>query len=79
MFVISNIELDIYNKMCEIDNRGEQKMKTQENHLITLAGTLVTLGIIFGTDRLIGYSLIGAGVLTSILYWIRSKNRGESH
>ena len=79
MCVISNIELDIYNKMCEMNNRGEQKMKTQENHLITLSGTLVTLGIIFGTDRLIGYSLIGAGVLTSILYWIRSKNRGESH
>lgn len=54
-------------------------MKTKENHLITLAGTLVTLGIIFGTDRLIGYSLIGAGVLASILYWIRSKNGGESH
>ncbi|MHA2313756.1 MAG: hypothetical protein ACXACF_00485 [Candidatus Hermodarchaeia archaeon] len=54
-------------------------MKTQENHLITLAGTLITLGIIFGTDRLIGYSLIGAGVVTSIVYWIRSKNRGEAH
>jgi hypothetical protein len=54
-------------------------MKNQENHLITLAGTLIALGIIFGTDRVIGYSLIGAGVLTSILYWIRSKNRGASH
>lgn len=54
-------------------------MKTQENHLITLAGTLVALGIIFGTDRLIGYSLIGAGALASIQYWIQSKNRGESH
>ena len=79
MCVISNIELDIYNKKCEINNRGERKMKTQENHLITLAGTLIALGIIFGSDRLIGYPLIGAGVLTSILYWIRSKNRGESH
>ena len=79
MCVLSNIELDIYNKKCEIKNISEQKMKTQENHLITLAGTLVALGIIFGTDRLIGYSLIGAGVLASILYWIRSKNGRESH
>ena len=65
--------------MCDIVNIGEWEMKTQDNQLITLAGTLVALGIIFGTDRLIGYSLIGTGVLASILYWIRSKNRGESH
>jgi len=47
-------------------------------NLLSIGGTLVVLGIVFGTDRLIGYSLIGAGVLLSILNWIRSKNRGES-
>ncbi len=41
-------------------------MKSQE--FITLGSTLVVLGIIFGaTDRLIGYSFIGAGVLLSIV------------
>ncbi len=41
-------------------------MKSQE--LVTLGSTLVVLGIIFGaTDRLIGYSFIGAGVLLSIV------------
>jgi hypothetical protein len=41
-------------------------MRSQE--LMTLGSTLVVLGIIFGaTDRLIGYSFIGAGVLLSIV------------
>ena len=79
MCVIFNNILDIYNYKCEINNIGAWKMKNKENHLMPLAGTLIVLGIIFGSDRLIGYSLIGAGVLASILYWIRSKNRGEAH
>ncbi len=41
-------------------------MRSQE--LMTLGSTLVVLGIIFGaTDRLVGYSFIGAGVLLSIV------------
>jgi hypothetical protein len=47
------------------------KMKTQE--IATFAGTLVTLGIVFSSDRLIGYSFIGAGVLLSIISAIKSK------
>ena len=48
-------------------------MKRRE--LNPLANTLVVLGIIFGstTDRFIGYSFIGAGVLLSIIDWIKSK------
>lgn len=34
---------------------------------LTLAFTFIILGIIFAEDWLIGYSLIGAGVLLSIL------------
>jgi len=49
----------------------------KNNNLVSIGGTLVVLGIIFGTDRLIGYSLIGAGVLVSILYWVRSRKREE--
>lgn len=50
-----------------------------ENEALASMGmTLVTLGIVFSSDRLIGYSLIGAGVIASILHLIRSRNRGES-
>ena len=46
-------------------------MRSQE--FTTLGGTLVVLGIVFGEDRLIGYSFIGAGVLLSIISIIKSK------
>lgn len=39
----------------------------------TLGSTLVVLGIVFGEDRLIGYSFIGAGVLLSIISMIKSR------
>jgi hypothetical protein len=48
-------------------------MSTQNHHLFTLASTLVVLGIIFGSDRLIGYSFIGAGLLLAIISMIKSK------
>jgi len=49
-------------------------MRTQE--IITLGSTLVVLGIIFGaSDRLIGYSFIGAGVLLSAMSAIKSRRR----
>lgn len=39
----------------------------------TLGSTLVVLGIVFGEDRLIGYSFIGAGVLLSIISMIKAR------
>jgi len=48
-------------------------MKNQE--LMTLGSSLVVLGIVFGTDRLIGYSFIGAGVLLSIISAIKSRRK----
>jgi hypothetical protein len=53
-------------------------MKTQE--LTTLGSTLVILGIVFSSDRLIGYSFIGAGMLFSLLslaIMIRAKKEGK--
>ena len=50
-------------------------MKNQE--LMTLGSSLVVLGIVFGTERLIGYSFIGAGVLLSIISAIRSRRKEE--
>ena len=45
----------------------------------TFGSTLVILGIVFGaSDRLIGYSFIGAGVLLSIMSAIKSR-RKQSH
>ena len=35
--------------------------------LLALGATFVALGIVFGEDRLLGYSLIGAGVVIAVL------------
>ena len=48
-------------------------MKSQE--LTALGSTSVVLGIIFGEDRLIGYSFIGVGVLLSIISGIKSRRK----
>ncbi len=50
-------------------------MKTQS--LMTLGSSLVVLGIVFGTDRLIGYSFIGTGVLLSIISAIKSRRKKQ--
>ncbi len=47
-------------------------MKNKE--FANLACTLVVLGIIFGgTDRLLGYSFIGAGALLALVSMIKSR------
>jgi hypothetical protein len=46
----------------------------EPSNLAILGMSLVVLGIIFGDDRRIGYSLIGVGVLLSVIEAIR--NRG---
>jgi len=51
----------------------DERTKSQE--LTTLGSTLVVLGIIFGEDRLIGYSFIGAGVLLSVISVIKTKRQ----
>ena len=48
----------------------EKNTMSQE---LTLATTLTVLGIVFGSDRLIGYSFIGAGIVLSIISMIKSK------
>jgi hypothetical protein len=52
-----------------------EKMRSQE--FITLGSTLVVLGIIFGEDRLIGYSFIGVGILLSVISVIRSRRKEQ--
>lgn len=45
--------------------------------LMTLGNTLVILGIVFGEDRLIGYSFIGAGILLSAITVIKSRRKEQ--
>jgi hypothetical protein len=62
------------------DKKSEYKLQEEKNSsqglmLMTLGSSLVVLGIVFGTDRLIGYSFIGAGVLLSIIGAIKSRKK----
>jgi hypothetical protein len=50
-------------------------MRSEE--LRNLGMSIVVIGIVFGTERIIGYPLMGAGVLLSIISWIKSKKEGK--
>ena len=50
----------------------KKKKQKQPSKLAMLGMTLVVLGIIFGDDRLIGYSFIGTGVLLSVIDIIKN-------
>jgi len=54
-----------------------QREKAYSQELMTLGSSLVVLGIVFGADRLIGYSYVGAGVLLSIVSVIKSRRREQ--
>ena len=47
--------------------RGRGRQYPKPSNLSILGMSLVVLGIIFGDDRLIGYSFIGAGILLSVV------------
>ncbi len=51
--------------------------RTFSPELVTLGSSLVVLGVVFGTDRLIGYSFMGAGVLLSIISAIKSRRKEQ--
>ena len=55
-----------------------QEKRTISQKLTPLGGSLVVLGIVFGTDRLISYSFIGAGVLLSIISAIKARKEKSS-
>ena len=52
---------------------GVTQMKNKE--IITLAFTLIILGIVFASDWLVSYSLIGAGIMLSIVSAIKSRRK----
>ena len=54
--------------VISIAKSTRKKRAFRDGGFTTLAGTLLVLGIIFGsTDQLLGYSLIGLSVLVSII------------
>ncbi len=53
--------------------KGKQYHKP--SNLAILGISFVVLGIIFGDDRIIGYSFIGVGVLLSVIDAIRNRKQ----
>jgi hypothetical protein len=56
-----------------LTGRGKQHKKP--SNLAVLGMSLVVLGIIFGDDRIVGYSFIGVGVLLSVIDAIRNRKQ----
>ena len=56
-------------------SRRKRKQILNPSNLLVLGMSLVVLGIIFGDDRLIGYSFIGVGVLLSVIDAIRNRKQ----
>ena len=54
---------------------GRGKQYEKPSNLAILGMSLVVLGIIFGDSRTIGYSLIGIGVILSVIDAIRNRKR----
>jgi hypothetical protein len=71
---ISIIALVVIMVFLLISRRKEKQILNPSNLLI-LGMSLVVLGIIFGDDRIIGYSFIGVGVLLSVIDAIRNRKQ----
>jgi len=56
-------------------SRRKGKQLLNPSNLLILGMSLVGLGIIFGDDRIIGYSFIGVGVLLSVIDAIRNRKQ----
>jgi len=56
-----------------------KQMKTRPSRWAFLAFSLVLAGILFGENRLIGYGLMGAGVLLAFIdIVVRFKKQGKT-
>jgi len=56
-------------------SRRKGKQLLNPSNLFILGMSCVVLGIIFGDERLIGYSFIGVGVLLSVIDAIRNRKQ----
>jgi phosphatidylserine synthase len=65
--------------VCLLVSREKTKQLHKLSNLAVLGMSLVVLGIIFSDDRWIGYSLIGFGVLLSVIDGLRSFVKSKWH
>jgi len=56
-------------------SRRKGKQLLNPSNLLILGMSFVVLGIIFGDERVIGYSFIGVGVLLSVIDAIRNRTQ----
>ena len=56
-------------------SRRNRKKVVNPSNLLVLGMTCVVLGIIFGDERVIGYSFMGSGVLLSVIDAIRNRKQ----
>ncbi len=56
-------------------SRRKGKQLLNPSNLLILGMSFVVLGIIFGDERVIGYSFIGIGVLLSVIDAIRNRKQ----
>jgi hypothetical protein len=54
---------------------GKNRKQTRLTPLASLAFGFILAGILFGNNRLIGYSLIGVGVVLALVDIFRNRNR----
>jgi hypothetical protein len=62
-------------RYCDASACRQGKQYKKPSNLAILGMPVVVLGIIFGDDRLIGYSFIGVGVLIAVVDAIRNRKR----
>lgn len=70
--LIAVITLAIIAIVVILRRKKEQKPLSK---LAALAFSLITAGIIFGDDQLIGYSLMGAGVILAIIDIVKKSKK----
>jgi len=56
-------------------SRRKRNQLINPSNLLILGMSFVVLGIIFGDERVLGYSLIGIGVLLSVIDAIRNRKQ----
>jgi hypothetical protein len=71
---ISIIALVVIMVLLLISRRKRNQIINPSN-LLVLGMSFVVLGIIFGDERVLGYSFIGVGVLLSVIDAIRNRNQ----
>ncbi|MFW6118394.1 MAG: hypothetical protein ACOC6R_02745 [Chloroflexota bacterium] len=56
-------------------SRRKRNQLINPSNLLILGMSFVVLGIIFGDERVLGYSLIGIGVLLSVIDAVRNRKQ----